>query len=178
MKTAFEEIYDAYHHDLYRFVFYMVKNKQITEDLVQEVYIRVINSYDTFKGESSQKTWLFSIARHVTIDYFRSQKRRRKRILDYFDWPSKGKNLEDDLPLPEDLVLQDEQVKEIYKHLDECTEDQRSVLILRFLHEFSIKETAEALNFSESKVKTTQHRALKKLRALVTVDVRRGLHEK
>lgn len=174
MKAAFEKIYDAYHHDLYRFIFYMVKDQQTTEDLVQEVYIRVLNSYDTFKGKSSQKTWLFSIARHVTIDYFRSQKRRRKRVLDYFDWTSKGQDLKDDLPLPEDFVLKDEELNEIYHHLDECTEDQRSVLILRFIHEFTIKETAEALNFSISKVKTTQHRALKRLRALVKVNERRS----
>jgi len=175
MKSAFEEIYDKYHHDLYRFIFYMVKNKQLTEDLVQEVYIKVLNSYDTFKGESSQKTWLFSIDRHVTIDYFRSQKRRQRRILDYFDWTSKGESIRDDYPLPEELVLQNEELKIIFHFLDECTEDQKSVLILRFVQEFSIKETADVLNFSISKVKTTQHRGLKKLRKLLDQHERRSI---
>lgn len=174
MKFQFEEIYDQYHHDLYRFIFYMVKNKQITEDLVQEVYIKVLNSYDTFRGESTKKTWLFSIARHVTIDYFRSQKRRKKRVLDYFDWGSKGESIRDNLPLPEDLVLQDEELKNIYNYLYKCTEDQRSVLILRFIQDFSIKETADVLNFSISKVKTTQHRGLKRLRRFLNEQKKGG----
>jgi RNA polymerase sigma-70 factor, ECF subfamily len=48
--------------------------------------------------------------------------------------------------------------------LDHCTVDQRSVVILRFLNDLSITETAEALGWTESKVKTTQHRALKVLK--------------
>lgn len=168
MKLAFEEIYEKYHHDLYRFIFYMVKNKQLTEDLVQEVYIRVLNSYDTFRGESSQKTWLFSIARHVTIDYFRSQKRRRKRILDFFDWNTKGELIKDHLPQPDELVIKEDELRKVYNYLDKCTEDQKSVLILRFIQSFSIKETAEILNFTTSKVKTTQHRGLKKLRSMLS----------
>jgi RNA polymerase sigma-70 factor, ECF subfamily len=49
----------------------MVRNKEQAEDLVQEVYIRVINSYNRFEGKSSEKTWLFSIARNVAIDFYR-----------------------------------------------------------------------------------------------------------
>ena len=165
MRIAFEEIYDNYHQDLYRFIFYMVKDKQLTEDLVQEVYIKVLNSQGTFRGDSSKKTWLFSIARYTTIDYFRSQKRKRDRILDFFNWTEKGESIQDHLPLPEEMILKDEQLKIIYNSLDKCTVDQRSVLILRFIESFSIRETAEILKFSESKVKTTQHRGLKVLRS-------------
>lgn len=164
MKDTLEKIYDDYHQDLYNFIFYMVKNKQTTEDLVQEVYIRIFRSYYKFRGESNEKTWIFSIARHVTIDYFRSQTRRRKRISEFFDWNKKGDFIPDENLLPEDIVIKNEHVKQIYKLLDRCTIDQRSVLILRFLQSFSIKETADALQFSISKVKTTQHRALKMLR--------------
>lgn len=166
MRLVFEEIYDQYHHDLYRFIFYMVKDPQVTEDLVQEVYMKVIHSYESFRGESSQKTWLFSIARHVTIDYFRSQKRKRKRISDYFDWDTNSKVLQDPLPLPEEIILHDDEMQRIYRLLDRLTKDQKSVLILRFIQEFTIKETADILGFSESKVKTTQHRALRRLKKL------------
>lgn len=174
MKNTFDRIYDNYHQELYRFVFYMVKDKQLTEDLVQEVYIRILKSLDTFRGESSEKTWIFSIARHVTIDYFRSKKRKSKRILDYFDWTEKGETIQDTQILPEELAIQNEEIKKIYHYLDKCSEDQKSVLILRFIHSFSIKETAEALNFSESKVKTTQHRALKVLKKYLLDDQERG----
>jgi RNA polymerase sigma-70 factor (ECF subfamily) len=52
----------------------MVQSREQAEDLVQEVYIRVLKSYQNFKGESSEKTWLFAIARNVAIDFFRKQK--------------------------------------------------------------------------------------------------------
>lgn len=164
MKATFEEIYESYHQDIYQFVFYMVKDKQLCEDLVQEIYIKVLQSYSSYRGESSRKTWLFSIARHVTIDYFRAQKRKRKRILEHFDWSKKGESIKSDLPLPEDIILKNEEAQHLYHFLDKCTVDQKSVLILRFIQSFSIQETAEILNFSVSKVKTTQHRGIKTLR--------------
>ncbi|MFN2745551.1 MULTISPECIES: RNA polymerase sigma factor SigX [Bacillus] len=162
MEETFQKIYDQYHQDLFQFLFYMVKDKNQAEDLVQEVYIRVLNSYETFEGRSSEKTWLLSIARHVAIDWFRKQQTIRQRILGTFDWDKQ--EVKDRKPLPEDIVMQSENLKEIFAALDKCTLDQRSVIVLRFIQGYSISETAKALNFSESKVKTTQHRGLKVLR--------------
>ncbi|MEC5422429.1 RNA polymerase sigma factor SigX [Virgibacillus sp. C22-A2] len=174
MKVMFEDLYDKYHQDLFQFIFYMVKDKPLTEDLIQEVYIKVLKSYENFKGESSEKTWLFSIARHVTIDYFRSQSRKRKRILEFFDWSEKGEHIQDSKPLPEDVAIQNEELSRIYTYLDKCTVDQKSVLILRYIQSFSIQETADILNFSVSKVKTTQHRGLKAVKNLFLDDQERG----
>ncbi|GAB3052656.1 RNA polymerase sigma factor SigX [Virgibacillus ainsalahensis] len=174
MRAVFDRIYDNYHKDLFQFIFYMVKDKQLTEDLVQEVYIKVLKSFETFKGESSEKTWLFSIARHVTYDYFRSKNRKKKRILEFFDWGEKGELIQDDTPLPEEIAIQSDEMKRIYKYLDQCTNDQKSVLILRYIQSFSIKETAEILNFSVSKVKTTQHRGLNALKKFISEDQEKG----
>lgn len=174
MKAVFDRIYDNYHQDLFQFIFYMVKDTSVSEDLVQEVYIKILQSYDSFKGESSEKTWLFSIARHVTYDYFRSQSRRRKRILDFFDWSEKGEYINDNAPLPEEIAIQNDRMKNVYKYIDKCTIDQKSVLILRYIESFSIKETAEILNFSVSKVKTTQHRGLKRIRNYLSNNQEKG----
>ncbi|MDA7027776.1 RNA polymerase sigma factor SigX [Bacillus sp. CLL-7-23] len=162
MEETFQKIYDQYHQDLFQFLFYMVKDKSQAEDLVQEVYIRVLHSYQTFEGRSSEKTWLLSIARHVAIDWFRKQQTIRQRILGTFDWEKQ--DVKDHHPLPEEVVMQHENLQEIFTALDKCTLDQRSVIILRFIQGYSISETAKALHFSESKVKTTQHRGLKVLR--------------
>nr|AAA67499.1 ORFX20 [Bacillus subtilis subsp. subtilis str. 168] len=162
MEETFQLLYDTYHQDLYQFLFYMVKDKNQTEDLLQEVYIRVLNSYHTFEGRSSEKTWLLSIARHVAIDWFRKQQTIRQRILGTFDWDTQ--DVRDQQLLPDELAVQHENVREISCALDQCTIDQRAVIILRFIQGYSIQETAKALRFSESKVKTTQHRGLKVLR--------------
>ncbi|HLU23769.1 MAG TPA: RNA polymerase sigma factor SigX [Bacillaceae bacterium] len=163
MNSVFHDIYSKYHQDLFQFLFYMVKNREEAEDLVQEVYIRVMNSYDKFEGKSSEKTWLFSIAKNVAIDHFRKQKSWRDRLYDKFDWDRQS--IKDTSPLPEDSTILNEEVKMLYKCLDSCSTNHRLVLIMRFINDFSISETAEALNWTESKVKTTQHRAMKALRA-------------
>jgi RNA polymerase sigma-70 factor, ECF subfamily len=160
MDSAFQKIYERYHLDLFQFLYYMVKNREQTEDLVQEVYIRVLKSYEKFEGKSSEKTWLFSIARHVAIDFFRKQKSWRRKINEVFDWHQSQEK--DDLP--EEIALQNEKIRVLYQCLDKCTVDQRLVLVLRYIQSFSIAETAEALGWTVSKVKTTQHRALKVLK--------------
>ncbi|KHE71391.1 RNA polymerase sigma factor SigX [Halobacillus sp. BBL2006] len=167
MKRFFDELYDKYHKDLFQFIIYMVKDRNLAEDLVQDVYIKVIKSYHSFDGRSSEKTWLFSIARHVTIDYFRKQKRKRNRIMDFFDWGDKGENIQGVDALPEEIAIQNAEMKAVYKALDECTMDQKSVIIFRYIQGMSIQETADILNWTESKVKTTQHRGMKALREIL-----------
>ncbi|MFQ3542939.1 RNA polymerase sigma factor SigX [Halobacillus rhizosphaerae] len=164
MNPVFERIYEQYHQDLYQFIMYMVKDRDIAEDLVQETYIKILRSYHTYDNRSSEKTWLFSIARHVTIDYFRKQKRKRARIFDWFDWGEKQETIQDHQPLPEELAIQNDELREVYQTLDQCTVDQKTVIILRYIQGMSIKETASILGFSESKIKTTQHRAIKAIK--------------
>ncbi|WP_028783074.1 RNA polymerase sigma factor SigX [Thalassobacillus devorans] len=163
MRPVYESLYEKYHQDLFNFIFYMVKNREQTEDLVQEVYIKVLDSYTQFNGDSSEKTWLFSIARHVTIDFFRKQTRKRKRLLEFFDWDNKGEQLIDNQPLPEEIAEKNEDIQLIYHYLEKLSVDQKSVIILRYIQSMSIQETADILGWTLSKVKTTQHRGLKLL---------------
>ncbi|WLR43776.1 RNA polymerase sigma factor SigX [Bacillus carboniphilus] len=162
MEEAFQELYDQYHKEIYQFLMYMVKKPDVVDDLVQEVYIKVLKSYEKFEGRSSQKTWLFSIARNVAMDYFRQQKTWKQRLMNKLDIDALS--ISDSKPLPEEIVVQSESVKLIYEALDCCNENQRAVVILRYIQQLSIVETAQVLKWSQSKVKTTQHRALKKLK--------------
>lgn len=162
MDSVFQELYEKYHKDLYQFLFYMVKKHEVAEDIVQEVYIRVLKSYDRFEGKSSEKTWLYSIARNAAIDYFRKEKGWKQRLLENFDLDKQP--VKDVQPLPEEIAIQNAEVQGIYQSLHSCTLDQRSVIILRYIQGLSIMETAAVLDWTESKVKTTQHRALKAIK--------------
>ncbi|RDI41295.1 RNA polymerase sigma factor SigX [Falsibacillus pallidus] len=172
MDSVFQDLYTKYHQDVFQFLVYMVKSKEQAEDLVQEVYIRVLKSYKKFQGKSSEKTWLFSIARNVAIDHFRKEKGWKGRLMEKFDWGSQ--QLKDDLPLPEDITLQKEELRQLFECLDACSTDQRLVIVMRYMNELSITETADALNWTESKVKTTQHRAIKTLKDLMNDKSRKG----
>lgn len=162
LDSVFNDLYEKYHQDVFQFLFYMVRSREQAEDLMQEVYIRVLKSYQHFEGKSSEKTWLFSIARNVAIDSFRKQKGWKQRIMEKFDWSTQ--QVRDEYPIPEEIALQREEIQMMYQGLENCTVDQKMVIIMRYIQELSITETAEALGWTESKVKTTQHRALKILK--------------
>ncbi|MCM3566750.1 RNA polymerase sigma factor SigX [Neobacillus mesonae] len=173
MDSVFDELYNKYHQDVFQFLFYMVRNREQAEDLVQEVYIRVFKSYDRFEGKSSEKTWLFSIARNVAIDYFRKQKGWKDKLMEKFDWSAS--QVKDSDPIPEEIAVQKEEIQWVYKSMEHCTMDQRAVITLRFIHDLSIAETAQTLGWTESKVKTTQHRSLKLIkRHMETFYVKEG----
>ncbi|WP_042346290.1 RNA polymerase sigma factor SigX [Bacillus massiliigorillae] len=165
MNSVFQDLYEKYHQEVFQFLFYMVKNRETAEDLMQEVYIKVLHSYERFEGKSSEKTWLYSIARNTAIDHFRKQKTWMQRVLYNFDWSRD--TIKDSQPLPEEIAVLNDNMRTIFASLDHCTVDQRMVLILRFVQSLSIVETAEVLGWTASKVKTTQHRALKMVRTML-----------
>ncbi|MEQ6354951.1 RNA polymerase sigma factor SigX [Lysinibacillus sp. M3] len=160
--SVFHRLYDAYHQDVFQFLIYLVKNRTLAEDLAHEVYVRVLRSYDKFAGNSSEKTWLFAIAKNVAIDHFRKQAVRQKHSLDFFDWETE--QLHSTTPLPEDVLQVNDEFMQVQSALEHCTGDQKMVIIMRYFQELSIAETAQILDWTEAKVKTTQHRAIKFLK--------------
>lgn len=165
-ETIFHRLYDTYHHDVFQFLIYLVKDRSIAEDLSHEVYVRVMKSYEQFQGKSSEKTWLFTIAKNVAIDFFRKSNVRRKHSFDAFEWEN-DRLVAPQKSLESSIILNDE-LRQLLEVLEFCSGDQKMVIILRYFQELSIKETAAILNWTEGKVKTTQHRAILKLRELMT----------
>ena len=164
--SVFSRLYDQYHNDVFRFLIYLIRDRDQAEDLMHEVYVRVLKAYSGFEGKSSEKTWLFSIAKNVAIDHFRKSSVRRKHSFDKFDW-EKSELVSTEI-LPDNLVVLNEEMKELLNVLDTCTGDQKMVIHMRFIHDLSIAETAEILGWSEGKVKTTQHRAINALRKKIS----------
>lgn len=134
----------------------MVRDREQAEDLTQETFIRAFNNYDTFERKANPKTWLFSISHNLAVDYIRKQKPLEllKELVLF------GKNTP---VFTEEIMEVRESSLELYHALNELKGSYREVIILRKLKEFSIQETAEILNWSQSKVKNTLSRALSAL---------------
>ena len=164
-QSIFHRLYDMYHQDVFNFLFYLVKNRTTAEDLSHEVYVRVLKSYERFEGKSSEKTWLFSIAKNVAIDHFRKKQVRDKHAFTAFDWETE--QLVSQVPSPEQFTELNDQLRELLLALEQCSGNQKMVIIMRYIQDLSIQETAEILGWTVGKVKTTQHRALKSLRQLM-----------
>lgn len=174
-ESIFHRLYDLYHQDVFQFLVYLVKDRLVAEDLSHEVYVRVLKSYDRFQGKSSEKTWLFAIAKNVAIDYFRKNAVRASRSFHFFDWEKE--QLVSPTKSPEAFTELNDELRQLLEALEKCTGDQQMVIILRYFQELSIAETAAVLNWTEGKVKTTQYRAIKQLREMLSHHKEAKSHE-
>jgi RNA polymerase sigma-70 factor, ECF subfamily len=150
----------SYSNDVNNFLVYYTGMRDV-EDLVQEVFIKAIKGLDRFKGDAEPKTWLFSIARNVAKDEFRKRKAKMSKDTQLVDAIFEI----NDEDTPESIAQSNEIKKELYKAIQSLKDNYREVLILRGIEQLSIKETAVILNWSEGKVRTTYHRALKVLKS-------------
>lgn len=155
-EELIEDWFDAYSDDVYRFLVYYMSTPDV-EDLVQDVFIKAIDRYDSFKGDSSPKTWLITIARNLAIDEARKKKRRDwRRLITAYDNPIDAS--------PEEKQLVSESRLELHQAIAGLKTDYRDVVILRGIEELPVTETADILKWSHTKVRVTFHRALKALK--------------
>lgn len=148
--------FDAYADDIYRFLVYYMSTPDV-EDLVQEVFIKAINCYDSFNGKSSPKTWLISIARNLAIDEARRKKRQDwRRLIKTYEYKTENS--------PEETQVANETKQHLHQAISKLKRNYRDVIILRGIEELSVAETAAILKWPDKKVSLTFHRALKALR--------------
>jgi RNA polymerase sigma-70 factor (ECF subfamily) len=154
--------FDAYADDIYRFLVYYMSTSDV-EDLVQDVFIKAIDRYDSFNGESSPKTWLISIARNLAIDEARRKKRQDwRRLIKTYEYKTQIS--------PEERHITNESRQQLYQSIAKLKQNYRDVIILRGIEELSVAETAAILNWTDKKVSLTFHRALKSLKKKVEED--------
>ncbi|MFC4321964.1 RNA polymerase sigma factor [Litchfieldia salsa] len=156
MKRRINEWYFEYSNDLYQYVVFMIRDHDQAKDIMQDTFLKAYTNYERYQGGNA-KAWLFRIARNLTIDYIR----KKKPISLLFEAIPFIKN-ED--PTPEQMTTLNETERELYRALGKIKRSYREVIILRKMKDFSVKESAELLGWSESKVKTTLLRAIAALK--------------
>jgi RNA polymerase sigma-70 factor, ECF subfamily len=156
-KDEIADWYEQHSKSVLSFIILMVKDYQLAEDLTHDTFIKAYLYYDSFKHHSSEKTWLFSIAHNLTVDYLR----KRKPVMVLKDMFLLKK---DDKPSPEEVFQIKEESYELYKALEKLKDTYRKVIVLRKIKGFSIEDTAVILGWSESKVKSTLFRAIPALK--------------
>ncbi len=154
-------LYDHYLAPIYRFVFLKVSAKAEAEDLVHEIFLSAwknIEDYDHLGFPFS--SWLYQIARHKVIDYYRT-KRSNLDIENIGEENLKVANVMDN-ELDKNLDL--DRVKNAIKQLNE---DQQNVLIMRFVEDLSYQEISAVLDKSEGAIRLIQHRAIQNLKSKI-----------
>ncbi|HET7657476.1 MAG TPA: sigma-70 family RNA polymerase sigma factor [Bacillales bacterium] len=159
-KFTFEAILDEYGEGIKRFILSYVKDASATDDLVQDVFLKVYLKMDTFEDRSALKTWIYRIAINRCKDYFRSwhyQKVKLTQKLDLFNLKS-GET-------PEEFLLQKSEDLSLAREILSLNSKYREVILLYYYRDFSISEISELLQLKESTVRTRMQRARTQLKA-------------
>lgn len=161
-RAEFARVVDLYSNPIYRLGLRMLGNSQDAEDVLQNTFLNALTHLRTFEGRSSFSTWLYRIAANEALMLLR----KKKPEVNLEDAEADG-NTEDLKPtqfvdwsaLPEDELLSGEGKKVLDQTIQRLPEPMRIVFLLRDIEGLSIKETAHALNLTETNVKTRLLRA-------------------
>jgi RNA polymerase sigma factor (sigma-70 family) len=153
-------LFERYKKPLFGFFYGMNKDAELSEDLVQNVFFRILKYRYLFRGEGDFKTWMFHIARNVNHDHYRKNKLGKTESAE--DWSERLGH--GDIYTMQ--VQQDEELKMLSLAMDRLPEDKREILLLSKFQDKKYKEIGEIIGCSEGAVKVKVFRALQDLKAV------------
>ncbi|MDR3577602.1 MAG: sigma-70 family RNA polymerase sigma factor [Anaerolineaceae bacterium] len=171
-REAFVQLVDETSGHIYRVAFQILGDAQDAEDVLQETYIKAFNSLADFEGRSSLSTWLYRIAINEALTLVRKRKPQTVSVdegHDDDDPDREGMEIVNWCCLPEGELLSSEARHFLDQAIQNLPESLRVVFVMRDLEGLSIQDTAQALNLSESNVKTRLLRARLRLRQEISV---------
>jgi RNA polymerase sigma-70 factor (ECF subfamily) len=169
-ESAFRELMNRHQSKVYSYIYSMITNAEIANDIFQETFTKVITKMDdTYNEQGKWIAWVMRIAHNATIDHIRKQK-RFVDVSSNYDSESKTDFYErlpdDDTPGQHDQMELDEFRTSLMKHIAELPEEQRTVVMLRHYYEMPFKEIAEITNVSINTALGRMRYALINLRKL------------
>ena len=154
-EDAFLELFQKYEEEIYRTAFIYVKNQNDALDAVQETAYRSFKSIKNLREPKFFKTWLIRITISCSLDILR--KRKKVILLN----PEFEECISDDSEDANDVTILEMTIQDLIEGLNE---NEKSIIILRFYQDLTIREVSETLNIPLGTAKTVLYRALKKLR--------------
>ena len=154
-------LFERHSGHLYNYLFRLTGNRHLSEDLVQEVFVRMLKYRHTYRGESQFTTWMFQIARNARVDHFRRSPREETSLED-----DKGHHVSL-LPTPVQRAEAEEEMRILQDALDRLAPEKRELLLLRGFEGMKIEEIAKVMSCSVNTIKGRALRAIRELRVLV-----------
>lgn len=159
-REVLHDLMTAYGDDVWNYAFLICKRTDLADDITQDTFLKAYRHLSTFRGQSSVKTWLFSIARNTAFDYRKTGYFRRVLLSDAIE--HKGAHPSAEAEALEHLVSH-----ELWEHVLKLPVKLREALILYAHHQLKIKEIACLLNLSEGTVKSRIFKARLKLTQMI-----------
>lgn len=151
-------LFERYQGPLYNFFVRLTGRPATSEDLVQEVFLRILKYRHTYRGTSPFRTWMYQIARNARVDHYRKHWRETEL----------GEEGGVDLPSPaasaSDTLADAQEVALLHAALARLPVEKREVLVLSRFHDMRYEEIGRVMGCSEGTIKVRVHRAMKELR--------------
>jgi len=153
---AVTQLYQTYVERIHRYIAVRVNNTADAEDLTAEVFVTMVEGLSSYRDTGAPfEAWLYRIAYARIIDHRRRQNRRQHDMI--------SEDMQSDTPQPEQTIVAEQEYAKIRAALAQLSDDDQTILILRFVERKSHQEVADTLNKTVTAVKSAQHRALTRL---------------
>ena len=167
-EAGYTYLVGKYHRQIIHFLFRMVHNEAVAEELAQEVFLRVYRSRESYRAEAKFSTWLYRIATNLAVNHARDTKHERTAQTLELDAPDaeSGSTPEvaDDDPNVEQRMLREERLAAIRAQVSALPERQRMAVLMHKYQEMDYRQIGEVLKLSESATKSLLFRAYQTLR--------------
>ena len=151
-----ETLFDRHHRALFHYFMHLTANRAVSEDLVQEVFYRILKYRHTYQPETSFRAWLFQIGRNVHMDHLGRHKAEVAMPEESFDFSSAE-------PSPDRQVQAKQEAELLHRALAALPREKREVLVMSRFLELKYEEIAAALQVEVGTVKVRVYRALREL---------------
>ncbi|MGO8719058.1 MAG: RNA polymerase sigma factor [Acidobacteriaceae bacterium] len=167
-EASLEFLIAKYRRPIISFMYRMVHNQAVAEELAQEVFLRVYRARATYRAEARFSTWLYRIASNMAINHARDTKYERASASIFLDQTDEDTGTKPDVadlrPLAEQDMLQDERMRRIREHVMALPERQRMAVVMHKYQDMDYKQIGAVLKLSESATKSLLFRAYQTLR--------------
>ncbi|MHB1673927.1 MAG: RNA polymerase sigma factor [Acidobacteriaceae bacterium] len=167
-EACLEFLIAKYRRPIISFMYRMVHNQAVAEELAQEVFLRVYRARATYRAEARFSTWLYRIAANMAINHARDTKYERASASIFLDQADEDTGSKPDVadlrPLAEQDMLQDERMRRIREHVMALPERQRMAVVMHKYQDMDYKQIGAVLKLSESATKSLLFRAYQTLR--------------
>ncbi|HTW45908.1 MAG TPA: sigma-70 family RNA polymerase sigma factor [Acidobacteriaceae bacterium] len=166
--AGFDLLIEKYRKPIINFMYRMVHNQAVAEELAQEVFLRVYRSRQTYRAEAKFTTWLYRIATNLGVNHARDTKHERAAQNVYLDQPDPETgttpDVADETESVEESLLKDERMRAIRQHVMALPERQRVAVLMHKYQGLDYRQIGEVLKLSESATKSLLFRAYQTLR--------------
>jgi RNA polymerase sigma-70 factor (ECF subfamily) len=167
-EEGFNYLVGKYNRAMISFLYRMVHNQAVAEELAQEVFLRVYRSRESYRAEAKFTTWLYRIATNLAVNHARDTRHERSAQNVYLDAPDEESgtkpDVADDAPTVEQDLLRNERMAAIRAHVLALPERQRMAVLMHKYQGMDYRQIGEVLKLSESATKSLLFRAYQTLR--------------